>query len=37
MLHSNQASTLFLEPRSRVRVVALPTHIVAFPAITPWI
>jgi len=37
MLHSNQASTLYLEPRSRVRVVALPTHIVAFPAITPWI
>lgn len=37
MLHSHQASTLYLEPRSRVRVVALPSHIVAFPALTPWI
>lgn len=36
-IHSHQPSTLHLHPGDRARVVARPTHVVAFLATKPWL
>lgn len=36
-IHSHQPSTLRLHPGDRARVVARPTHVVAFLATKPWL
>jgi iron(III) transport system ATP-binding protein len=36
-IHSHQPSTLLLQPRDRVKVVARPTYVVAFLATRPWL
>ncbi|MFQ5801998.1 MAG: ABC transporter ATP-binding protein [Candidatus Methylomirabilales bacterium] len=36
-IYSHQPSTLMLQPRDRAKVVARPTHVVAFLATKPWL
>ncbi|MFQ5848395.1 MAG: ABC transporter ATP-binding protein [Candidatus Methylomirabilales bacterium] len=36
-IHSHQPSALMLQPRDRAKVLARPTHVVAFLATRPWL